>query len=227
MVWNKKSIAGSKPCIPKEVPARRYLKVIANSIPPQWAVRNWSVPPTQWIDNIKIEITTKEAILGQVSLSVAHESVVINWSKNPYMWTVHSPNALVKEFESRIPQNLLWYWCVQHWEVHLGTVEFWGGKEVYELLEISTNTNKSSRWSDKIGLPCDGVHWTLELLSNKARRESSDAGVEEYPQLLFNSYTILRFQDTILFKDMHEHREYVKGHTKIYLGVLGVSCQQF
>ena len=142
MVQNKKSIAGSKPCIPKEVSVRRHLKVIGDGIPPQWTVSNQSIPPTQWIDNIKVEIASKEAILGEVSLSVVHESMVINQSKNPYMWTIHSPDTLVKEFESVIPENLLWYWHVQHWKLYLGTAKFWGGKEVYELLEISTNTNK-------------------------------------------------------------------------------------
>ena len=225
-VWNQKCVAGSKSGVPKEVPIRRYIKVIGHSIPPQHAVGDQSVPPTQWIDNIKIKITSKQTILRKKPFSVAHESMVVNRSKDPDVWTIHSPNALVKKLEAAIPKNLLWYWRVQCREVHLGMVEFRGRKEAYKLLEVSTDSISDSRWNGKVYLPCNGVRWTLEPLGNKVRRESSDTCVQEYPQLLFHSYTMPWIPDTILPQDTCEHRKDFKRHTKIDLDVLGMSCQQ-
>ena len=98
-VWNKKHITRRESHVTEKVLVERYLYVIHDSILPQHSVCNRTVPPTQHIDEKKVEVTSKKAILREVTLSVVHECMIFGRREDVDMCSIYSTNTLVEELE--------------------------------------------------------------------------------------------------------------------------------
>ena len=98
-VWNKKRVTQRKSRVTEKVPVGRYPYVVRDGIPPQRGVCNRTVPPTKRIDEKKVKVTSKKAILRKVTLSVAHERMIFGRREDADMCSIYSANTLVKELE--------------------------------------------------------------------------------------------------------------------------------
>ena len=145
-VWDKKHTTRGEPCIPKEVPVERYLYFIDKCIPPQHTICDWTVPPTEWVDEKEIEVAGEKTLLWQEAFSVVHEHV-IGWGwEHTDVCSVYGTNTLVEIFEVGASKDCLCYRSPVHWKMYL---RVWGDPR---LTPRTNHHTEALRGRGEIGL---------------------------------------------------------------------------